>query len=182
MAKIPNWSLDNDQEYVNVENFTQWSHDSLPVEVIVEDVRDASGSEEGENWEAYAHITDEEFEYNHEDDISGDLHIGLFSNREDAEEEAREWMRNHPLEHLEYTEVPEDGRVSFSDATRFNQLNLDIRDGRAVSGTVVDSTGVYDFSILSNGRIRFDGGMPDDPPSENAIMRKIEEENIPYGR
>ncbi len=81
MPKTKNWTRRHKKN-----NETSWMHDYQPMEVVVEDVRDAPAAEEGENWEAWVNFTDEEFEYNHEDEV--DQWIGVFSNRPDAEEEA----------------------------------------------------------------------------------------------
>jgi hypothetical protein len=101
----------------------------------------------------------------------------IFQNWENAREEAVDWMEDHPYAEKEI----EDGTYEFTDATSFYELIIEVEDGRAVSGTAVDSTGTYDFQIRRNGRIDFDRGMAEDPPSSNDITRKLHREGIPYG-
>ena len=62
------------------------------MEVVVEDVRGASGAGPNDNWEAWLNFTDEEFEYHHEDRLQ---FYRTFRTREDAEDFAIEFMKRN---------------------------------------------------------------------------------------
>lgn len=169
MGKIENYT--NQQSLNGTKGEAFWTHDNKPVEVILT-------AYENDVTVTVARIKDnidstdrnilefEEFEEkNHTRSVKA------------ARSWAVDWMEDHP----QADKGVEDGTYEFTDETSFYELIVNVENGRAVSGTVVDSTGTYDFRIRRNGSVDFDRGMAEDPPSSNDITRKLNREGIPYG-
>lgn len=72
---------------------------------------------------------------------------------------------------------PDDGRHTFYNCDPFHQITVIVKDGRAISGTAEDPTGVYDFTVNAGGRVKLDY-MHNDPPSTRNIEHKLRKEGL----
>lgn len=90
MPKIKNWSR-REKRFGESSSTMVWEHDEQPVNMVIEDVRGATGAGPDDNWEAYLNFRTIPFEEQTNTDYDR-----TFRDKEDARKAAVRFMKRNP--------------------------------------------------------------------------------------